>query len=60
MLVDLSINFFLAPEMRNPAHGRVSCLTGQGLFDGLDHVFDDLLGIAEDHHGLVHVEQFVI
>ena len=27
---------------------------------GLDHVFNDFLRIAEDHHGLVHVEEFVV
>ena len=57
------------------AFGRVSCshkkpqpTAGRGLeycaeavlLDGFDHVFDDLLGITEDHHGLVQVEQFVI
>jgi hypothetical protein len=25
-----------------------------------DHIFNNLLGITKDHHGLVHVEQFVI
>src|SRR5471030_2798399 len=30
------------------------------LVDGLDHVLDDLLRVAEDHHGLVEVEQLVV
>ena len=30
------------------------------LFNGLDHVFNDLLRITEDHHGFIHVEKFVI
>jgi hypothetical protein len=30
------------------------------LLNRLDHVFDDLLRITEDHHGFIHVEEFVI
>jgi len=30
------------------------------LLDRLGHVLDHLLGIAEDHHGLVHVEELVV
>ena len=30
------------------------------LLDGFDHIFNDLLRITKDHHGLVQVEQFVI
>jgi hypothetical protein len=30
------------------------------LLNRFDHVFDDLLRITEDHHGFIHVEEFVI
>jgi hypothetical protein len=30
------------------------------LFHSFDHVFNDLLSVTKDHHGLVHVEQLVI
>ena len=29
-------------------------------FHSFDHIFDHLLGITKDHHGLVHVEEFVV
>jgi hypothetical protein len=28
--------------------------------NSFDHIFNDLLSITKDHHGLVHVEQFII
>jgi hypothetical protein len=30
------------------------------LLHSLDHIFNDLLGITKDHHGFIHVEEFVI
>ena len=51
------VGFF--PLIKNPSlreAGVLGIALEQCLFDGLDHVFDDLLGIAEDHHGFVQVE----
>ena len=30
------------------------------LINSLDHAFDCLLRITEDHHGFIHIEEFVI
>ena len=32
---------------------------GQGLIQRLDHLFNDLLGVAKDHQVLVQLEEFV-
>lgn len=54
-----SLKLFGAKKRRMPfgsAVVRRPCC----LFHRLDHVFDDLLGIAKHHHGFVHVEEFVV
>src|SRR5438105_1462761 len=40
--------------------GWVGGKKGARSVDRLRHVFDDFLCIAENHHGLVHVEQVVV
>src|SRR5690606_27841410 len=40
--------------------GCSTAVDQSGLVDRLDHVFDDFLGVAKNHHGLVHVEQLVV
>jgi hypothetical protein len=39
---------------------RLSRLSQDSLFNRFDHVFNDLLRITEDHHGFIHVKEFVI
>ena len=28
--------------------------------DGLDHIFDHLLGVTKHHHGLIEIEQLIV
>ena len=30
------------------------------LLDGFDHIFNNFLGVTEDHHGFIQIKQFVI
>ena len=47
--------------IKKPPEGGFSNKTTSGnLFDCFDHVFNNLLRITEDHHGFIHVEEFVI
>jgi len=32
----------------------------KNLFNRFDHLLNDLLRITKDHHGFIHIEEFVI
>ena len=48
------------PTIKNRPKAVCDSVLEHALLYGFDHIFHDLLRITEDHHGFIHIEEFIV